>query len=85
MPVYCPKSLYDDLRKAVEKLHSNIQHPLKKQAIGYVLSLFELQDEEPWSLNEELALKKKNARSPGLKRAWQKRLQKMAEEKQHES
>jgi len=44
--------VYDDLRKAVQKLHDKIQHPLKKEAIGYVLSLFKLQDENPNALRE---------------------------------
>jgi len=44
--------MYDDLRRAVEKLHEKIQHPLKKEAIGYVLSLFKLQETNPNALRE---------------------------------
>lgn len=44
--------MYDDLRRAVEKLHEKIQHPDKKEALGYVLSLFKLQDENRNALRE---------------------------------
>lgn len=60
---------YNDVRKAVEKLHSHMTHPLKKQAIGYVLSLFAMQDKEPDALREENV----KARNETMRKAWAKR------------
>ena len=70
--------MYDDLKKAVEKLHAYMPHPLKKEAIGYVLDLFALQAKNPNALrpnSREASL----ARSESMKKAWAKRREKIQE------
>lgn len=80
---HSPEELYNELRAAVERLEAKLQHPDRKQAVGYVLSLFALQDQDPMALKVEQVLN----RNEVMRQSWARRKTKalLREESNHES